>query len=95
MTAAEYLAKLERNGCAVAPNGCTYKLVQDRPEDYYSVWVTSAHDNATCGSDRRQIVSGYHGTEFESLGAALRWAYTDGCLEYQPGVEFTERVQIA
>lgn len=85
----QYERKLERNGCATAPNGCTYKLVQDRPKGCYSVWITSP------SGERRQIVTGYNGLMFESLTVARRWAYGDGCLEYAPGLSFTERAQIA
>ena len=69
--------KLERCGCAVAPNGACYALRE---------WADGRMAvERTWRGEADFVVRGYYGNPFETRDAALYWAVADGRHE-MPGV---------
>lgn len=89
-----YELRLATRGCAVAPNGCTYRMSttqDDRPE------VVRDMPTGTGTAIRERIV-GFNGAMFPSMDAARLWAVTDGCADLTTETRFrplSERAAIA
>jgi len=85
-TIEQFQKKLEFTGCAVAPNGVTYKMTS------YGNPHRPAVERTFQGN--REIIVGFHMGCFETMEAARRWAVSDGRYEFKPGVSIWKRKQI-